>query len=56
MKTLKDEQNYVRELKNKNVNLRWVIKKLEDELRMDLDLNYEVMKYMLLKYGAEPND
>lgn len=56
VKTLNDIYTYVREPKHKNVNSRWIGKKLGDIMRVDPNLDYEVMKQLLQRYGAEPNE
>lgn len=47
VKTFNDVHTCVREPKNKNVNSKWIGKKLGDVLRVDPRLDYEVMRQML---------
>lgn len=42
--------------KNPNVNYRWIEKKLKDVLRVDINVDYEVIKQLLKMYRAKPND
>lgn len=53
MKTIREDHNCIRSSCNKNMNTKWVVNKLMDELRVDPNMSYDLMCTTLTKKYEE---